>query len=252
MTGEKQRHKLSDWLALHELDLPLCRRILAAGARELDSMSVEPAPPASQDHLLDPDLAWLNAVDAMRRFFPAQRGFIDDTFENTPRVLVDDGKRSQRALTLDNGPAAYPTIMYRFRGKPSDRIVIAHEFGHALQLRASKGKFVTPIMREVCAFVGEMALLAHCRDTDAVQHDRLLHVWRDHSRKYFETDGGELELALRNQDAPYSYCWNYPIARYIATSIVEPGARDHLWATFEGKLSVGQALAVLDGYPKLD
>ena len=95
----------------------------------------------------------------MRAFFPAQRSIIDDTFENTVKTLVDQRNKPRRALTLDNGPTAFPTIFYSYRGEPSDSLTIAHEFAHALQIRASRGKFVPPIMREVCAFVGEWALI---------------------------------------------------------------------------------------------
>jgi hypothetical protein len=251
MSDETRRHTLSDWLALHELDAPLCRRILDAGTRQLDGMPREQGAPALGAHPLDPEAAWLRAVDALGCFFPAQRSLIEDTFGKIARVLVsDDAKRSQRALTLDNGPAAYPTIIYRFRGKPSDAVVIAHEFGHALQITASKGKFVTPVMREVSAFIGEMALLSHSLDADAVQYRHLSRVWQHDSRKYFESDGRRLEQALHDRGTAYSYCWNYPIARYIATTIAGRGPREHLWTIFEGGVSVRQVLGELDGSPQ--
>jgi hypothetical protein len=250
MSSETRRHTLSDWLALHELDPPLCRRILGAAARQLGGPRAEHQERASGGNALDPDTAWSGAVDAMCASFPERRSFIEDTFEKISRQLVSGGSRSQRALTLDNGPAAYPTVIYRYLGNPSDAMVVAHEFSHALQIRASKGKFVAPVMREVCAFIGEIALLSHSLDADAVQHRRLLQVWHDDNRKYFQTDGDALDLALHSPDTAYRYCWNYPIARYIATRIAEPRPREHLWTIFEGNLSVGQVLAELDKSPK--
>jgi hypothetical protein len=252
MSGWTRRHNLSDWLALHELDPPLCRRILGAAASEFGGAAVGRNGPGLGNHRLAPDIAWSRAVDAMCASFPEQRSFIEDTFARMSRELVSDGKSSHRALTLDNGPAAYPTVIYRYLGKPSDALVVAHEFSHALQIRASRGKFVTPIMREVCAFIGEMALLSRSLDADAAQHRRLLQVWHDDNRKYFESDGDALDRALHDPDTAYRYCWNYPIARYIATRIAEPRPRENLWVIFEGKLSVGQALGELDGSPQLN
>jgi hypothetical protein len=251
MTRQAERHTLSDWLALHELDPAACRRILDAVAREAATSSAGHKRSALESYTLDPETAWLRTADAMRAFFPAQRNMIDDTFEKTVKTLVAQRNKSRRALTLDTGPTTYPTILYTYLGEPSDSVVIAHEFGHAVQIRASQGKFVSPIIREVCAFIGEMALLSHALYSDAAQHRRLSQVWHKDNQKYLGTDRDQLNSALLRPEMAYSYSWNYPIARYLAIQISQRWSRDRMWTLFEGNLSVRGALRELDFEPSL-
>lgn len=239
-----RRHSLSDWLALHELDPVACCRILDAVAREAAS-----APAARNGSLgayaLDAEAAWLRTADAMRAFFSAQQSIIDDTFKKTGKIIVEQRDRSRRALTIDNGPTTYPTILYSYDGEPSDSLVIAHEFGHALQIRASRGKFVPPVIREVCAFIGEKALLSHAAYCDMGQYDRLFQVWHEDNKKYLGTQRDRLKSALLRPEAPYKYFWNYPIARYLAIQISQRCSRDRMWTIFEGDLSVRGVLREL-------
>ena len=88
-------------------------------------------PPFERDEFR-PEAAWLRTADAMRAFFLEQRSIIDETFEKTVKTLVSQPNKPRRALTLDNGPTAFPTIFYSHRGEPSDTLTIAHEFAHAL------------------------------------------------------------------------------------------------------------------------
>lgn len=233
-----RRHTLSDWLALHELDPVACRRILDAAPREIATTPAGNGAPDLERYALDLEDAWLRTADAMRALFPAQRSIIDDTFDKTVRVLVDQPNKSRRALTLDNGQTAYPTILYSYLGEPSDSLVISHEFAHAVQIRASQGKFVPPIIREVCAFVGEWALLSHSLQSDPAQHRRLSQVWHNDNKKFFGTHTQRLNAALLRPETPYSYSWNYPIARSLAIRISQQCLRDRMWTVFEGDLSV--------------
>ena len=240
--SQSRRHSLSDWLALHELDPVTCRRLLDAMTWEAAG---EPAAHNSGYQALEPEVAWLRTLEAMRDFLSERQSIIVDTFEMTEKIVIDQRDKSRKALTLDNGPTAYPTILYSYRGEPSDSLVIAHEFGHALQIRASQGKFVTPIMREVCAFLGEGALLSHTLHRNAAQYTYLVHVWREDNYKYFGAQRDRLQAALLRPDAPYKYSWNYPIARYLAIQISERCSRDWIWSVFEGESSVQGALREL-------
>lgn len=195
-------------------------------------------PPLERDAPCPEAAAWLRTTDAIRAFFPAQRSIIDDTFENTVKTRVDQRSKPRRALTLDNGPNAFPTILYSYRGEPSDSLIIAHEFAHALQITASRGKFVPPIIREVCAFVGEWALLCHALHSDPAQYRRLSQVWHNDNRKFFGTYKQRLNSALLQPEEPYKYFWNYPIARYLAIRVSERCSPDRIWMLFEGDLSV--------------
>jgi hypothetical protein len=250
VSGDSQRrHSLSDWLALHELDPVTCRRILDNIARDAAEKPATDRGPDSGYQPSDLEVDWLRTAEAMRDFLPGHRNIVDDTFENTVKTVVDRPNRSRKALTLDNGPTAYPTILYTYYGQPPDSLIVAHEFGHAVQIRASRGKFVPPIMREVCAFLSEGALLAHALRRDETQYASLSQAWGADNYKYFGRQRDRLAADLLQPTTPYKYLWNYPIARYLAIRISVHFSRDRIWSIFEGETSVRRVLCELDQFP---
>ena len=243
--SQSRRHSLSDWLTLHQFDALTCRRILNMTPSEVVGEPVVQRSLNLGYQAPDLEVAWLSTAAAMRDFLPDQQSIIDDTLETTVKILVDQGHKSRKALTLDNGPTAYPTILYSYRGEAFDFLVIAHEFAHALQIRASRGKFVPPIIREVCAFLGEAALLAHTLHRDPARHNYLVQAWREENHRYFGAQSQRLRAALLQPDASYKYSWNYPIARYLAIQISERCSRDWTWGLFEGETSIQRVLQAL-------
>ena len=240
--SQHRQHSLSDWLTLHELDPASCRRTLDAMTREAAGRPATREGSSAAYRAPELEIAWRRTVDAMRAFLPEHRNIIDDTFENTARIAVDRTDKPGKAVTIDNGPAAYPTILFSYRGEPSDFLIVAHEFGHALQLRASQGRFVPPIMREVCAFLSEGALLSETRRNDPARHVYLSRAWRDDNRRYFGAQRDRLRAALPRLDTPYAYSWNYPVARYAASQIAARCSQYRIWSIFEGKTSLRDIL----------
>lgn len=241
-SGDQQspRHTVVDWLALHELDVASCRGLLKAiGPTAAPSA---PEQPTAKHHIADIAVAWRTVVAAAQEFMPERRDFIDDVFRNTTKTVVDRKDDSRKALTLDNGPGTYPTILFSYRGDAADLMVMAHEFAHALQLRASEGRFTPPVMREVCAFLGEAGLLAHALRHAAAQHFELAAISRRESARYFGVQSDRLAQALSQPTAPYRYSWNYPVARILATRIFDKWSRDQIWSVFKGQVSVRDAL----------
>lgn len=241
--SQGKRHSLSDWLTLHELDPVTCRRIL-------DAMVLEAVTPVSDNNLkeyqvIDPEAAWLEALEAMRDLLPGHKSIIDDTFENTVKIAVNEPDKPRKALTLDNGSGAYPTILFSYRSQPIDALVIAHEFAHAVQIVASQGRFVPPIIREICAFLGEGALLFRALRRHQAQHTHLSQAWQEDNRRHFGAQKERLRAALSISDAPYRYAWNYPVARYLAIQISDRCSQDCIWSVFQGKSSVKDVLREL-------
>lgn len=242
---QRQQHSLADWLALHELDPATCRHVLDAIGHDFASAPAGHEGAQSGYQALDLEVAWLRTVEAMRDLLPERHGIIEDTFAKTEKIVVDLPGRSRKAVTLDNGPDAYPMILLSYRQEPAEHLIMAHEFGHALQLRASQGRLVPPIMREVCAFLGESALVSHARQRNHPQHACLARAWRKDSRRYFGVQSDRLRAALATPAAPYTYSWNYPVARYLAIRISERCSRDRIWSIFAGRTSVQDALQEL-------
>jgi len=62
-----------------------------------------------------------------------------------------------------------PSIVVPWRsGCAAEALSLAHELAHAVQIRATPartpGGVMPPVAREVCAFLGERALLRRCAD----------------------------------------------------------------------------------------
>jgi hypothetical protein len=243
------RHSLSDWLTLHELDVVTCRGLLEAAAQEGADGS-RPTPPLSiEGKVFDPEAAWTRAAEAMRQFLPGHNVIIDEIYKHTVRVMLNSRGTRKKALTVDNGPTSYPAIFFRHSNEPSDALIVAHEFGHALQLRASQGRFVPPVMREVCAFISEATLLAHAQHNSDADWLDLSITWQKDDRRYFGSRLESLEQALPRMETPYSYAWNYPIARYLASRLRILYFPDMIWRAFEGRLSLREVVYELKLLP---
>lgn len=239
---QSKQHNLVDWLDLHKLDHKTCLRLLHEISREAAEIPTCRNRADRQPLNLDPDGVWRKITSAMFNFLPEHKSLIEETFQRSKKIAVDGQGKSRKALTIDHGPAQYPTILYNYFGDISDLFVVAHEFGHAVQIRASEGKFMTPIMREICAFLSEGAMLSYCLKEDDFADRDLLKHWQRSSHRYFGKRAIDLEIALRNDNAIYEYGWNYPIARLLAIRISNNFSREMLWNVFSGDYSVRRVL----------
>lgn len=237
-------HTLSDWLALHELDAPTCARLLGEMTAELAG----DAAPLWKDTAYPPlalEAAWSMTRRAWHAFVPDRRDVVDDTMAHMEKIVVNRPNHSRKALTLDHGPGTYPTVVHGYYEEPADLLIIAHEFGHALQIRVGGETFVPPVVREICAFLSESALLRYVRTRDATRHACLRAAWQKDTQRYFGPQRDRLLRALTQPGTPYRYGWNYPIARYLALAITRDGAPDLAWRVFQERLSVPGILAAL-------
>jgi hypothetical protein len=240
------RHTIEDWLELHALDRDFCFQVLDALGRDDQGFADGRLDAVSPYEALDTQAMWALAIRALGDFLPQHHEFLEDVFQRSERIEISASQASRRALTIDQGPSKYPTIMYRLNGDASDPLIIAHEFGHALQIRASEGRFVAPVLREVCAFLAEGALLACCRKHDPRRHAALLKRWQADNRKYFGKLARKLEAALSEDGAIYDYGWNYPVARFLAVRISASFPEADMWRILRGECSIRELLRSLD------
>lgn len=242
---QAKQHNLSDWLDLHGLDHEMCLRLLGEISRECALIPAYPNNPERPPLSLDPDGVWPQIISAMCKFLPEQQSVIEETFQRSKKIAIPGQGKSRKALTIDNGPGEYPTIMYNYFGDISDLLVVAHEFGHALQIRASEGGFMPPVMREVCAFISEEALLSYFSGENASSTEYLRRHWHKSSQRYFGHHARNFKLSLENNESVYEYGWNYPIARLLALQISKSLSQDLVWSVFNGEYSIRQVLKQL-------
>lgn len=112
-----------------------------------------------------------------------------------------------------------PEIQMAWFGTVEDLMCLCHEMAHAAQAILSKNEFMPPVARECCAFIGELALLRHLRQSQHEIHDEAQWVWLDESYSYYGEDANELESAVRDPSSAYAYRQNYPIARLLSATV---------------------------------
>lgn len=95
-------------------------------------------------------------------------------------------------------------------------LTVAHEFFHVLQALETQSRVVPPVLREVGAFVGELALIGFEAGVPAVHRRQYRQIWKQENQFYVEAAGALLDRALKQPKHPYHYRMNYPLARFIA------------------------------------
>jgi len=110
-----------------------------------------------------------------------------------------------------------------WQGQPNDLICLAHEVAHAVQINLSNHAFMPPMAREVCAFLGELAVIEHAYDLSPDLFGALRDVWHKENEAYLGCDLEALSTALANPSAPYDYRQNYPAARLAAVELFRRG-----------------------------
>lgn len=245
--ASRVRHRMSDWLKLHCFDATRCSAILDRAASVAVPVSREgrvigAAPLASP---LTAEQAWGLAVDGMSRRSPALGRLAAVAGETARTNFEPDKARFPRAFTLHDEGTGRPYVSCPYDGRAGDLMAVAHEFGHALQIIATGGTQLSPVLREVCAFLGELSLLS------ALQRDRpelfpsAEAIWQLGSQKQFTSGLTKLNLALRANDPPYSYRWNYPVARILAIEADRHLSGEEFLRLYQGQLSAPQLCGLL-------
>lgn len=253
---------MADWLALH-----------GATAKDMLALLEGPRPVrgANPDPFarigVAPETAWDWAATAARLHWPSLAPHILDTARHCLRRFDLDPSIHKRPFTLQSpsgsahigqdAPEQQGNILVgmAYRGHLRDLLNLAHEFGHAVQLTASQGRFMPPILREVCAYLVEAALVAHlpafadASASDIGQAAKAVSLWQDDSARLAGPKTDALIQAIRAPDTPYDYGWNYPPARVLSTRIlgISPFGNQHappdgtaFGATFVADLFAGK------------
>ncbi len=234
-------HRVRDWLDLHELapigdgrSGPTAISALVSDVTRLADDPMGPAPAHRIPTGLPPEAAWRLVVEAVSASFPSRRSVIDQVAKETMVNFANTSDQPRDAYTLGGGKGSAPFIFCPYLGRVGDLLTLAHEFGHALQIMCSKGGFMPPLDREICAFVAELCLLDHLKRLSSPFFEPTMLAWRRDNRKYLVDDGLALSDALTTPESSYQYCLNYPVARVAAGRTYRWLPPDLAWKVFEG------------------
>ena len=156
-----------------------------------------------------------------------------------------DETRFPRAFTLHDDGSGRPYVSCPYHGTVGDLMALAHEFGHALQITASQGAFMAPVLREVCAFISELAMIAALDSEDPSCGRLARDLWNADTRKQLTVDLAVLGAAIESDTAVYTYQWNYPVARILAIAAVRKLDEGSVGLLFEGRLSTPDLCGIL-------
>lgn len=216
VSKSKRRATITEWLEFNKLTREAILRQLAL----IEPLDVDALDRSEfQLHLgLSVDEAWALCAESMRVAFPGLKAEIDKIEVEAPKCLPPKRTKHPKPFTYDLGFQRLPFVSLHYQDRPADLLAMAHEFGHALQIVASwksgEGQ-MPPVARETCAFLGELAVIHHSQ----VRFPLLSFSHRKADTNYFDNKTQELKIAIQDGRAPYSYGWNYPIARLAARCV---------------------------------
>ncbi|MDA5094337.1 hypothetical protein O2N63_09575 [Aliiroseovarius sp. KMU-50] len=233
---------LSDWLKYHDLTPDLCTQILENA----------PAPgnptlprPHNKPVNLNPVDVWNTCGEAVIASMPESAAKVHHVLENATVEFSPDTARYPRAFTLHDNGRGLPYASCPWTGRGSDILMLAHEFGHALQIVACEGRDMPPVTREICAHLSEDWMLQHMQKQNRALIENL-EKWAVYSAaKTLARDRKTLLAALDHPQATYNYQWNYPLARCLAWSLIKHQDPLDFWKLFRGKTNLSSLTSAL-------
>ncbi len=234
------QHHMQDWLVLHDIQADKVIDLLATNPNS-GPQAKHTTPDTTHIHAQQ---AWALAAAALRSLWPTHSQLITDTEQHCVTYFEQP---CDAPHTLDKGSDHYPEVYLYYHGTGSDLLTMAHEFGHALQIVANQSHFIPPVLRELAAFISELALIQYLDHQQPELAANLETAQQDDNSRYLGTDLINLQQALQqdiaqSSPAPYSYCWNYPVARLLAKQLFANLDPDSLWQIINGDWSLQQCL----------
>lgn len=236
-SGHTDHGRFSDWLALHDVDHGPVQRIVSAcrsgvligSPAWLDDPFQEPVSVAPGIATRQTCLHEL-VIPAFETAFAGRDALVGLSALMEFRSLSHHGVALPH--TVDRRADSPVLVALDWAGTPSDVICLAHEVAHALQILLSGHVHMPPVAREVCAFLGELIVIAHAHEAAPELFSALCGVWHRENEAYLGADAEALLAALADPRALYHYRQNYPIARLAAVDLFERGGGDRMRALF--------------------
>jgi hemolysin-activating ACP:hemolysin acyltransferase len=231
----KRRHSMNDWMELHRGTGEQFDPRDVAELVERAMVAVDRPGKQAVMERLSPQEALTMVASAVRNAFPTRRQIIDRVARTT---VFDFDPVPGASFTLDRGEGRGPLVKCPFKGSAADLMTLAHEFGHAVQLVASQGRFVPPVLREACAFLAELFLLDDLERQGSPRHAPAAAIWQRDNVRFLGVDGRSLIAALGDGDRTYTYRYNYPLGRIVAHRAMAWLPEPLLWDLFAGRATL--------------
>ncbi len=241
---ERPEFTIQDWLAFHSLDAGQVESYCNFLSARFEKSRLP------QEFSFDVKEYKLDFEESLQKFVLPSLiellGATDGTaakIKDLKIVLGSKGAHEIPHAALDpiNG---FPVIHMHWSGSTSDLICLVHEAAHAAQMIMSGDSLMPPMAREVCAFIGELALIAFLDEKDKSIAAHMKAVWHRENMGYFKQDVVDLLKALKDGSMPYAYRQNYPIARWVALALHSSGDVKRIQDLFASGASASEHLGL--------
>ena len=227
--SDTKKFTIQEWLSLHSLNCDNIQQIL--GLPRTFNHSSERFRLASCISPYTAQNAWDTISQVLAAILPQ---FEEETIQLSRGCIVDFlAPRSDPPYTLVQDGNRFPTVSMSYEDRAEDVLCMAHEFGHALQLYLAKGEFIPPMYREVAAFFSERLFLEHVEIHEPDIGVALRAAWERDNQIYLESDRQALVGALHCSDTPYTYRFNYPLARLLIIEMTKSAIVENVVSIFQ-------------------
>lgn len=236
-----KNYNLNDWIELHSTSTLDIKQLLSiSGCIKCKQCN------SSMDTLtpyLSAKKIWVLSSKALSEKFSDNAEYIKSVeLKCSTDFSADKAKQPYTSDLKQNGTVH---VSLHYQGSASDVLNVVHEFSHALQIYMNKGEFTPPALREVAAFLGEFILLDYLKAQKYGIYPNIKVALLNDNAIYIGQDMGQLLDDLEDTFAPYSYRWNYPVARIIAYSLFHHLNKKDLWQVFLGNWSMSKCIKVI-------
>jgi hypothetical protein len=221
---------VADWLRLHAVD----------GAALVDWIAPDRKAPRPPDPPLAAPATPEEVTAALAAVLPGLGPLLGRVSGEVRFDLAPDLQRFPRPFTIEDLGDGRPFVSCPCSGRTSDLLRLAHEIGHALQALTAPPAPLPPIQREMAAFIAEDAA---ARGLQA-RHPALGPLLAARQARVARHGPG-LRAALAVPSSAYSYAWNYPVARSLASRATASLASDDLAALITAPGPLGPLMARL-------
>ena len=183
----RKRYYLTDWLEVNNLDLTAVEKILSNYILPYEEPSQYSCLPKNSENLLAEDV-WRLAAMSMIKRYPEKEDFIQFVRDDAITYFFSGKSSVKNNCTRPSRVCRAVEVYCNFNGSAIDYVTIAHEFSHALHYTLLNSRFLPPVYREVCAFIGELTLLEYLKSEDLLLYQAVLSAWSDLNCQYLKKD----------------------------------------------------------------
>lgn len=223
----------AEWMHLHKLNIQTVEKYMNVAREYSKTRLLSDTRYENLKNLqLDAKNVWNLTAAAMMWFFPSRHRVLEEVRDNAQLTINEDSVMSDCSYTYYHDKTRTLMVELSYKYRPEDVLTVAHEFGHCVQLTSTKENFIPPLFRETCAFIAELIFLKYLERSYPELHTVLVKSWYSQNSHYLGQSSKMLHAATNISLQPYTYEWNYPIARVFSIIAFNSMGNKKIWELF--------------------